>query len=532
MNVPLKNLSLAIVAILLMNACAEAQDEGNPSIELAPGFDLPVNERVATLPAYQTEAERERVKADRFDIRGNYQDIFGFTSAPRIARAVAEFERSDGVLMAWDNGVATFLIELVDALDEATNIYIVTWDESESRQLKAYFADIGVNTSRLEFFEYQNDTFWTRDYGPIMIADATGAPAFVDARYYPDRTRDDAIPTFMSRYFNVPVYRPPVATEGGNFMSNGEGLCVVTEWFLQENPGLTASEAQQIKRDYFGCAQTVVLERMDGEGTGHVDMFAKFVSEDTVLVGQYTRQDDRTNAAILDRNAQRLAQVRLANGSNLRVVRIPMPQPDYPVYRSYTNSVIANNTVVVPIYPSDRRYEAEALEVYRQTMPNYRIVTVDSDGVIELGGAVHCTTMGFATGNLAAAEPFEPTPEPEPQPEPTSDVYASEPALSIVDLQTVQDSIFVEEQGTVNRLFLELDIDHTYVGDLVVYIEHNGEYLVLQDQAGGNAQGLKRQFDISAFAGREKAGEWTLVIEDRARQDVGRLNSWALSFED
>jgi subtilisin-like proprotein convertase family protein len=96
----------------------------------------------------------------------------------------------------------------------------------------------------------------------------------------------------------------------------------------------------------------------------------------------------------------------------------------------------------------------------------------------------------------------------------------------------VQDSIFVEEQGTVNRLFLELDIDHSYVGDLVVYIEHNGEYLVLQDQAGGNAQGLKRQFDISAFAGRERAGEWTLVIEDRAQQDVGRLNSWALSFED
>ena len=63
------------------------------------------------------------------------------------------------------------------------------------------------------------------------MVDELGVPKFVDPRYYNERRRDDAIPTLMGRYFVTEVYRPAVATEGGNFMSNGEGICVVAIGF-------------------------------------------------------------------------------------------------------------------------------------------------------------------------------------------------------------------------------------------------------------------------------------------------------------
>lgn len=119
----------------------------------------------------------------------------------------------------------------------------------------------------------------------VAVDLADGGAGFVDARYYHDRRRDDAVPTLLSRTLDVPVYRPDLMTAGGNF-------------------------------------------------TGHVDMFAKFTAEDTVLVGRYDPAVDPQNADILDWNAERLAGLTLADGRPLRVVRIPMPTGSGDVYRS------------------------------------------------------------------------------------------------------------------------------------------------------------------------------------------------------
>jgi hypothetical protein len=336
----------------------------------------------------------------------------------------------------------------------------------------------------------------------------------------------------MGRYFGLDTYRPPLATEGGNFMTNGEGLCAVTDNVVEQNPRLSRQDILDIKRDYFGCQQTLIVERMEGEGTGHIDMFAKFVSANTVLVGQYNPRDDRWNAAILDRNAERFARASLPDGRRLEVVRIPMPRPQDPVYRSYTNSTIVNDTVVVPIYRRDRQYESTALNAYRQAMPGYRIVTVDSEDVIELGGAVHCTTMGFSVGNLRAANDDVEAPSPiADEPRAAQPSYESTPNTPIRDLQQTSDLLVIPDSGTIRGMTLELKLDHTYIGDLFIYLERNGQQLVLHRQAGGAAQGLDRSWSIDAWNGTERVGDWTLVIEDRARQDEGTLRRWALSFD-
>ena len=360
------------------------------------GLPLPVRDQQR--PKAQSGEELNEGKFDRFDVRGQYNEIFGSTPPPSTpVRALGEFEETSGVLIAWNRGLARFMVELIAASLEEAEVWVITWNDEESALVRNVLAQFGVDTSSLNFFEFPHESFWTRDYGPITVVDETGAPRFIDPQYYRQRRRDDAVPTLMGRFFNTSVHRPEVATEGGNFMSNGEGFCVVTNWFLQENPRLSPQQLQDIQKDYFGCDETVVLQRLEGEGTGHVDMFAKFLSPNLVLVGEYDRFDP-VNAAILDENVERLERFASDRGWPLEVVRMPMPYGAGGVYRSYTNSLIVNNRVLVPTYSGDRRYEDKALEIYREVLPaGYEVRAIESEDVIQLGGAVHCTTMGFTT---------------------------------------------------------------------------------------------------------------------------------------
>lgn len=522
----------------MVAACGEesAPRDISSGAALAPeGFDVPETDREAPLPAYQTQGELEAEKADRFDVRGNFQDIYGITNAPAGGvRAVAEFETSDGVLVSWDDWQEDFVVNLVNAIEDAAPVYVITRNLSESQYVEGRLLRAGVNVNNVAFFEFVNDSIWSRDYGPIpAIRNADGEPVFIDQRYFPNRQRDDAVPTLMGRYFDVDTYRPNISSEGGNFMSNGIGDCIMTEWIQQGNFGLSNTQIREIKRDYYGCNQLVILERIAGEGTGHVDMFAKFVSVDTVLVGEYSRSDDPTNAAILDRNAARLQNVRLANGQPLNVVRIPMPANSGPVYRSYTNSTIVNNTVIVPIYRADRRFEDQAIDVYERTMPGYRIVTVPSDNIIEMGGAVHCTTMGFALNTSQPPAPVDPTPDPDPivEPQPTANGVVSQPQAPIRDLDQTLDTITISDRADSGTVVVTVDIDHTYVGDLLVALIHGNDYVILHQQEGGSAQGLKRTYTVDGFAGVNRQGDWTLYVEDTARQDEGTLNAWAIDFQ-
>jgi agmatine/peptidylarginine deiminase len=171
----------------------------------------------------------------------------------------------------------------------------------------------------------------------------------------------------------------------------------------------------RLLHDYFGARQTVYLERLDGEPTGHVDMFAAFVSRDTVVVGTYDPNVDPLNAALLDRNATRLGEIRTATGP-LRVVRIPMPGNHDGVWRTYTNVTFANGVLLVPVYAdADPAVQADALALYQQLLPRWTVVPIEAAGLIPCGGALHCVSKSLLslgprprpTHRLAVVEPAQ-----------------------------------------------------------------------------------------------------------------------------
>ena len=523
-----------VLCVALFTTGCDSEPSSQPlELEFEGGLDLPMPSGVV-LRKQETDAEKTQTKADSFDVRGQYQDIYGITEAPNAAnvRAIAEFENTDAVLVAWEYGIGEFLIELIGHIAAHSDVWVVTWNLSDSAAVRQSLTAQGIPMEKVRFFEFPHESFWTRDYGPVSVVDQSNKIYYVDPRYYPQRRRDDAIPTLMSRYFGVGAVRPNLATEGGNFMTNGEGICVVTEWLFQENPRLDARSLQTIQRDYFGCRQTIVLERLVREGTGHVDMFAKFLDPNTILVGEYGRSDPQ-NAALLDRNVERLESFALDNDWPLEIVRIPMPAGGNGVYRSYTNSLIVNDAVIVPTYRGDRRFEAEALEIYRSAMPiGTRVIPMDAETVIQLGGAVHCTTMGFVSASLPDLPAMNDSNLPDEVRRPSTDqVRASNASmLTINDNATTVDTLRVSESVVAFQVVLSLDLEHEYLGDLIIRLVHDEFDVVVLRNMGTGAEALNRDFVIDVPRGIDTEGEWRLIIEDTAAADVGILRSWGLRF--
>jgi|GEM_PF-2460115 len=527
--------------IAVCSACSQepASSEALETSSRASAFevDLPSSELEGEgpLPAFLSEREVAFAKEDRFDTRGSYRDIYGVTSPARgPLRAVAEFEPTEGVLIAWDWSLSEYLFELIVLSASRAPVWVITENVNTSQRLGEALKRAGVSAQQVRFFEFRNDGVWTRDFGPWTVVDAQGLPSFLDVIYYPNRRRDDAVPTLMSRHFGVPVYRPELEIEGGNFMTDGEGRCFFSSRVLEVNVALDAEELTDLFYQYVGCERALVLEPLYGEGTGHIDMFTKLVGPNTLLLGAYNEGEDPMNATLLERNLERIERFAEASEWPLEVIRVPMPPARRSgAYPSYTNSLILNDLVVIPVYPSQDRYEGAALEAYQRAMPTgYELVTINADEVIERGGAVHCTTMSFnlTQGFVAPAKEGE-------RPvldsgEPSSErVFSSSPQLPISDLSVARDTIEVPALSPApERATVSYSIAHSYPGDLTVTLQKGAQRVELFDREQTNAGSLERTATLSV-RGLDVSGGWTLELRDQEERDEGVLLNWALRFE-
>jgi len=154
--------------------------------------------------------------------------------------------------------------------------------------------------------------------------------------------------------------------------------------------GHTADTLRTAYREYFGCSSTLFLPELDGEGTGHIDMYATITAPGEVIVGAYTSWDDPVNAQRLDVAAKQLED------AGFLVRRIPMPMNTDGNFRSYTNALAVNQSVLVPVYRDDTRYQDDALAVFQAAYPDRKIVPIDATEIIRWAGAIHCVTQTIA----------------------------------------------------------------------------------------------------------------------------------------
>ncbi len=116
----------------------------------------------------------------------------------------------------------------------------------------------------------------------------------------------------------------------------------------------------------------------------------------------------------------------------------------------------------------------------------------------------------------------------------------STPDLAIPDnlVGGISDDIVIAVSGVVQRILININITHTFIGDLVVeLVAPSGTREILHARQGGSLDDLTTIFDsnhpgeLTAMVGQPMQGVWTLHVSDRAGLDTGTLDKWEISIE-
>jgi len=216
---------------------------------------------------------------------------------------------------------------------------------------------------------------------------------------YPPFDLDDVIPTLIGKALNLPVYHPGIIMEGGSVDFNGAGTLITSTCCLlnpNRNPGLDRDQIEGYLRDYYGVEQILwVQEGIVGDDTdGHIDDTVRFINEDTVVtVIEENKRDE--NYQLLQDNLAVLSRMRLLNGKQLNIIELPMPETvifeDQRLPASYANFYIANASVIVPTFRSER--DGRALGILQECFPGRQVVGIDSTDIIWGLGSFHCLSQ-------------------------------------------------------------------------------------------------------------------------------------------
>lgn len=253
----------------------------------------------------------------------------------------------------------------------------------------------------IELVEVPVETIWTRDYGPIFVRRHDGTAAIVDSVYVPGITPDeppvldDGVPVTLGNLLGLPVVSTPLVVQGGNLLTNGDGLAVTTTFVCEENRpfGCTEERVGEMLADSYGFKRWVYLEPLVGEPTHHVDMFVAILGTNLAVVAACDPNEDPVNARILDEAAEILGREMTAAG-RMQVHRIPMPPRPDGVWRTFTNLILTDKIALIPTYSTvDKELHREALDVYRRLLPRHKVIAIDTESLAPLGGSLHCISM-------------------------------------------------------------------------------------------------------------------------------------------
>lgn len=156
------------------------------------------------------------------------------------------------------------------------------------------------------------------------------------------------------------------------------------------------------------------------------------------------------------------------------------------------------------------------------------------------------TCRGEDVTKISAARPFIPAlseppvnppvdPPVNPPVTPGPEKFSSSVRVAIPDnnKQGIVSSLAVTSKPQGRKVFVNLNITHPYIGDLVVTLTAaNGKVVTLHSRAGGSADNIVKSYEVTSSLGQvDSVGNYKLAVQDLASRDVGNLVSWSVEFK-
>jgi agmatine deiminase len=366
----------------------------------------------AQLPKGFTDAEKQ--------IIADYQFTkYTMTPPPSVpVRAAAEWEEIEYLVITWENNYDGILTQIVAAGIQECKVVITTQNPNAVTNT---LTNAGIDLTNVIFMDRNWDSIWIRDYaGNTIYENEVGDRALTDWIYNRPRPNDDTVPFGHAMLLEIPLYVTDTAPNdlvntGGNYMSDGLGNAFASELILEENePGnpynvsaKTEAQIDQIMEDYMGIQNYIKMPALPYDVINHIDMHMKLIDEQTLVVSRYP--EGVADGPQIEANIQEVLDNEVsAFGSPYKINWIDAPPSTsgaYPdnggYYRTYTNAVFVNKTILVPTYRPN--VDNSALAQWRDLMPGYNVVGIDVDNsgenLIASLGAIHCITHSIGVAD-------------------------------------------------------------------------------------------------------------------------------------
>jgi agmatine deiminase len=298
----------------------------------------------------------------------------------------AEYEPVAAVVIGWA-GYTDMLTSIAQAASGPGHAKV--WGVAAPSSLS------GVPAADYTSINLPIDSVWMRDYGPFGLENGQ-KPGIVDTtyRHYQERPDDDAVPTGLGKAEGIDVFPMDIILDGGNLMVDTHNDLFMTKRVYIWNSGKSQAQVDSLLKSYFGVKNIYSFEYSGypndpADGTGHIDMFMKLLNDHTVLLATSDEEPYKSNAE----KAQAFFKGRQApDGQPYKVIPVKGWTEDG-AWFTYTNSLIVNNTAIIPSYSGHDQENAAAADAYRQGMPGVTVVQINSDNSIRAGGSIHCTTQ-------------------------------------------------------------------------------------------------------------------------------------------
>ncbi len=394
-----------------------------------------------------------------------------------VQRQPAEFEELEALWINWPpvdhkQGMSNeeVMLQVIEAVTESgLEVRIAAFDDDLKQRARNQVQDHITSYNLVSYHIVPFYEWWVRDTGPAFVELETGEMAVVNFRfdawgYLSPDDEDAQIDADFARnvgmHLNMPVIESELISEGGNREVNGKGTLMLTAAVEEgRNPGWAREEMEAEFERLLGVSNVIWLEEgiiddqhtflgplMTHEGVeaytvlttnGHIDEFARFVDERTILLGYIPEEDlegdpiAQENHLRMERNYEILRNSTDQDGNPFEIIRMPLTrslvhtmQPGDYVYdiistldytdgnefpigeevyviaaASYLNFVITPSVIIGQKYWEDgmdpviRERDEEARQILEQVFPDRNVVMINAVPVNLGGGGLHCVTL-------------------------------------------------------------------------------------------------------------------------------------------
>ncbi len=311
-------------------------------------------------------------------------------------RMAAEWEPVMGTMITWPLCIP---YKLAIELAKDDHLYVLVENDSTKTEALQWFTKWDIDAAKTTFIYARQDVdaWWVRDWGPpavftpndkMMLADgkyiystpvtSIGCNDTLDFLYKTAENKiietgiDDSATVPLGKALNMEVLDLPFVSTGGNVMTDGLGTAFSTCIITNENKfyGVDHDAFLQLNKKLLGITSYNIISNFEKRGIQHIDCYMKLLDEERILVCEPPAGHALYNIYqnIIDNE---LSKFKTAYGRPYEILRIKSDRYNGQALAAYTNSIIINKTIYVPLFQIPQ--DSLALQRWRELMPGYTV---------------------------------------------------------------------------------------------------------------------------------------------------------------